>query len=83
MGDFNDLDVYEICDSCKLKPVVNVPTRDQSTLDLILTNSSNKFYKNPRTLPNIHTSDHLFVLYEPIYAKKKISVKNIPLFEDS
>ena len=75
MGDFNDLDVNEICDSCKLKQVINVPTRDHATLDLILTNSSNEFYNNPRTLPSIHTSDHLCVLYEPIDAKKKISVK--------
>ena len=65
MGDFNDLKVDEICDSCKIKQVVNVPTRNQATLDLILTNDTNDLYKDPTTLPNIGGSDHLCVLLEP------------------
>ena len=65
MGDFNDLKVDEICDSCKLKQVVNVPTRNQATLDLILTNDTSGFYKDPTTLPKIGGSDHLCVLLEP------------------
>ena len=32
MGDFNDLRIYEICDACKLKQVVNVPTRNKAIL---------------------------------------------------
>ena len=65
MGDFNDLKVDEICDACKLLQVVNVPTRKDATLDLILSNSDNKLYKTPFTLPSIGKSDHLCVLYEP------------------
>ena len=65
MGDFNDLKVDEICDSCKIKQVVNVPTRNQVTLDLILTNDTNGLYKDPTTLPSIGGSDHLCVLLEP------------------
>lgn len=66
MGDFNDLKVNEICDSCALKQVVKVPTRKEAILDLILTNKNNKLYKKPITLPSIGSSDHLCVLYEPI-----------------
>ena len=64
MGDFNDMEVDEICDACKLKQVVKVPTRKQATLDLILTNDSN-MYSDPVTLPGIGGSDHLCVLYKP------------------
>ena len=66
MGDFNDLKTNEIRNACSLKQVVKVPTRKNATLDLILTNKSNNFYKDPITLPSISTSDHLCVLYEPI-----------------
>ena len=66
MGDFNDLEVGEICDACNLQQVVNVPTRKDATLYLILSNSDNKFYKTPYTLPSIGKSDHLCVLYEPV-----------------
>ena len=83
MGDFNDLDVKEICDAGKLKQVVNVPTRSHAILDLILTNCSNEFYNNPLTLPSIHTSDHLCVLYKPTTAKRKRTEKNTQPFEDS
>ena len=75
MGDFNDLDVKEICDINKLKQVVNVPTRKDATLDLILTNNDNEFYKEPLTLPSIHNSDHLCVLYEPTTNQRKKSSK--------
>ena len=75
MGDFNDLDVKEICDINKLKQVVNVPTRKDATLDLILTNNDNEFYKKPLTLPSIHNSDHLCVLYEPTTNQRKKSSK--------
>ena len=64
MGDFIELDVKEICDVGKLEQVVNVPTRKDATLDLILTNADNEFYKNPVSLPSIHNSDHLCVLFE-------------------
>merc|ERR1739842_128124 len=69
-GDFNDLKTKEISDTCKLKQVVKVPTRNKATLDLILTNQKNKLYKNPRKIPSIGTSDHLCVLYEPIGNQK-------------
>merc|ERR1712240_558594 len=66
MGDFNDLCVDDICNSCNLNQVVKIPTRKNATLDLILTNSDNKYYKDPVSLPNIGKSDHQCVLYEPI-----------------
>ncbi len=66
MGDVNDLCVDEICDSCNLNQVVKIPTRKNATLDLILTNRDNKYYKDPVSLPKIGNSDHLCVLYEPV-----------------
>ena len=69
MGDFNDLKVDEICDACDLQQIVNVPTRKNATLDLILTNNTNNFYKEPISLPSIGGSDHLCILYEPISGK--------------
>ena len=71
LGDFNDLNVDELCDACKLKQVVRTPTRNQAILDLILTNESSNFYKDPVSLPNIGGSDHLSVLYEPIILNQK------------
>ena len=72
MGDFNDFCISDVYDSCNLNQVVKIPTRKNATLDLILTNRENKFYKDPVSLPKIGKSDHLCVLYEPI------ANKNIP-----
>ena len=78
MGDFNDLKVDEICDACKLKQVVKIPTRKQATLDLILTNENNILYNDPVTLPSIGGSDHLCLLYEPIlYENSRTSKKKV------
>ena len=76
MGDFNDLCVDDICNSCNLNQVVKIPTRKNATLDLILTNSDNKYYKDPVSLPNIGKSDHLCVLYEPIANRNIPKSKN-------
>ena len=64
-GDFNDLKIVDLCESCSLKQVVNVPTRNNAILDLIMTNLDNKWYKDPISLPSISNSDHLCVLYVP------------------
>ena len=45
MGDFNDLPIKSICKTCGFKQVVDVPTRGDATLDLILTNISNNLYE--------------------------------------
>ena len=74
-GDFNDLSIDDICNSCKLNQVVQVPTRKDATLDLILTNKNNKFYKPPFTLPSIGKSDHLCVIYEPSGTQKVKTIK--------
>ena len=79
MGDFNDLKINSICNACALNQVVTVPTRKEATLDLILTNKTNKFYKKPVTLPSIGTSDHLCVLYEPV-VNPKIDIEKNTIF---
>ena len=65
LGDFNDLDITDLCEICLLKQVVNVYTRDTSILDLIMTNIDNQLYREPVSLPSIGNSDHLCVLYVP------------------
>ena len=65
LGDFNDLLIDDICETCSLKQMVNVPTRKDATLDLILTNVDNCLYKDPFTVPGIGKSDHLCVIYIP------------------
>merc|ERR1712055_632539 len=75
MGDFNDLRIDEICDTYKLNQVVNVPTRNNATLDKILTNASNEFYNDPISLPVIGGGDHLSVLYKPYTQKKSVTTK--------
>ena len=75
MGDFNDLRLDEICDTCKFNQIVNVPTRNNATLDKILTNVSNEYYKDPISLPVIGGGDHLSVLYKPYAQKKTVTTK--------
>ena len=77
MGDFNDMCVKDICDSCSLNQVVKIPTRKDSILDLILTNKENKYYEKPVSLPQIGKSDHLCVLYVPIENKNIHKDKNL------
>ena len=49
-----------------------------------MTNQSNKFFKNPITLPGFGSSDHLCVLYEPQekinsqIEKNKITIRTFP-----
>ncbi|CAB3987629.1 Hypothetical predicted protein [Paramuricea clavata] len=50
MGDFNRMNVKSIERKLHLKQVVNFPTRNDVTLDLILTNIS-EFYTAPQQLP--------------------------------
>ena len=78
LGDFNDLNINDILESCSLKQVVNVPTRNEAILDLILTNSNSDWFKEPFTLPKIGNSDHLCVVYVPkIYIREKNEKKKI------
>lgn len=79
-GDFNDLSVNEICDMCNLKQVVKVKTRKEATIELILTNHDNTYYKDPKSLPKIGNGDHFCVLYEPkIYKPPIVEIKKIPM----
>ena len=79
MGDFNGLNIVELCDACELKQVVKLPTRKNAILDLIFTNSSNFFYENLSTLPSIGGSDHESVIYRPIVKQHVNMKKNILL----
>ena len=84
MGDFNDLPTACIRKTCGFMQVVDVPTRGDATLDLILTNCSNIFYEKPITLPKIGEGDHFPVLYKakryipPKSIKKCIEIRRFP-----
>ena len=78
MGDFNDLNIDEICEICRFQQVVKVPTRNEAILDLILTNTNNVYYEDPISLPKIGDGDHFPVLYSPkLYEKPNIQKKTI------
>ena len=78
MGDFNDMNITELCELCSLKQVVKVPTRENAILDLIMTNCHNDWYNDPIGLPKIGKSDHFCVLYVPKqYVKPKNSKEKI------
>ena len=78
LGDFNDLIIDDICESCSLKQVVKVPTRKDAILDLILTNVDSILYNDPITLPSIGNSDHLCIIYTPKnYVKHENTKKKI------
>merc|ERR1712082_142468 len=65
LGDFNDLNTEEICDSCNLNQIVKVPTKNDATLDKILTNSCTELYNDPISVPLVGKCDHLGVIYKP------------------
>ena len=75
LGDFNDLNIIDICETCLLQQVVKVPTRKNAILDLIMTNLDNTLYKDPVTLPSIGNSDHLCVVYVPNNQLKQENTK--------
>ena len=75
LGDFNDLNIIDICETCLLQQVVKVPTRKNAILDLIMTHLDNTLYKDPVTLPSIGNSDHLCVVYVPNNQLKQENTK--------
>ena len=56
-GDFNRLDVTRLLNNFRLKQIVKIPTRNDVTLDLILTNMHN-YYNSPHGYPGFGLSDH-------------------------
>ena len=63
-GDFNQLDVSDIKDHLNLVQVVDFPTHEQNTLDLILTDMADQ-YLPPQPLPPVGRSNHLSVQWLP------------------
>jgi hypothetical protein len=61
-GDFNDLRLH--LGDLDLVNVVNLPTRKNNALDLILTNIPS-LYNNPQKITKLDTSDHDMVLCCP------------------
>ena len=56
-GDFNRLDVTRLLNHFRLKQIVKIPTRNDVTLHLILTNM-HKYYNSPQGYSGFGLSDH-------------------------
>ena len=65
LGDFNDLNIDPMLKICQFTQNVKVPTRENSILDLIITNASDNLYYPPYSIPKIGKSDHNPVVYDP------------------
>lgn len=63
-GDFNRLDTSDLQHQLTLTQVVDFPTHDQATLDLILSDLSQQ-YQPPQPLPPIGRSTHSTVVWRP------------------
>ena len=63
-GDFNRLNIDDIQHQLNLTQVVDFPTHEQTTLDLIMSDLSQQ-YLPPQPLPPIGRSTHLSILWRP------------------
>lgn len=63
-GDFNQLDTRELQHQLNLKQIVEFPTHNNTTLDLILTDLTD-LYSHPQPLPPVGRSTHLSILWSP------------------
>ena len=75
LGDFNDLNIDPILQICQLSQKVKVPTREDSILDLIITNACDNLYYSPYTIPKIGMGDHHPVVYDPKMYKPPPQIK--------
>ncbi|CAH1239876.1 NCAPD2 [Branchiostoma lanceolatum] len=60
-GDFNRLDIHQLCLGNELSQIVDFPTRMTATLDLVITNMK-QVYEKPSSLPPIGNSDHNIII---------------------
>ena len=65
LGDFNKLNVSRLRSCYNLKQLVNIPTRENNTLDIVLTNLST-YYDKPTKCAPFGLSDHVTIEIRPI-----------------
>ena len=77
-GDFNRLDIKNICINFGLKQIVTIPTRGENTLDLVLTNL-HPFYQTDSitAYPPFGLSDHSVIAISPRVRDPKSNQKKI------
>jgi hypothetical protein len=68
LGDFNHTDIRPLCVGNKLTQVVDLPTREDAILDLIITDFA-ELYKRPHVSSPIGRSDHNCVSWVPKLSK--------------
>ena len=74
-GDFNRLCITGLLNHFCLKQIVKLPTRNNATLDLILTNMHEN-YSMPKVYPPFGLSDHSTVVAFPRVKDKNLNKKN-------
>ena len=77
-GDFNRLDIKNICINFGLKQIVTIPTRGENTVDLVLTNL-HPFYQTDSitAYPPFGLSDHSVIAISPRVCDPKSNQKKI------
>ena len=65
MGDFNQLDLTQLLVDPQFRQVVTQPTREDKTLDKIISNVANQ-YSVPQVCSPLGRSDHSTVLWSPL-----------------
>ncbi len=77
-GDFNCLDIKQLCIIYGLKQLVKIPTRGDNTLDLVLTNLD-PFYHSDSIIafPPFGLSDHSVIALSPRFRDPKSNQKKV------
>ena len=75
-GDFNRLDINSLLRHFRLKQIMNVPTRQNATIDLVISNL-HEYYSPPQAYPPFGLSDHNVVMAAPIHGKRKTNTKQV------
>ena len=76
LGDFNDLNIDRLLKICQFNQKIKVPTRENATLDYIISNASDNLYHEPFSLPKIGKGDHFPIVYNPKMYKPPVQRKN-------
>ena len=75
-GDFNRLDIKGLLNHFRLQQIVQVQTRKDAILDLVLTNMQ-EYYNPPQAYPPFGLSDHNAVVVSPKDGKRDVNRKHV------
>ena len=76
-GDFNQLNVRDLCRNSNLKQLVRVPTRGWNTLDLVITNLHSYYQPDIISYPPFGLPDLSVIVIEPRFQDPKSNHKKV------